>query len=197
MKYNPPLCFGVVVTCCTLLCIGCEQKPSETNSISRDGQIQVNQTKNSTVQTEAKQGDKAAKEQTGGENSDKGTVAAENQPETPVMKRADLDNYKSIFKGQTGWTYGERTPGELAGTWRSVDQNRHGLVFDVDGVPGTFSEDFAGTMTVGLYAISSTGKIVTVSSAKGASLGSHFQLNGDTITGPRGPDPSVEFRRVD
>ena len=113
---------------------------------------------------------------------------------TDVVTRADLDQYMANFEGESGWIYGERTEGELVGTWISVDGDGDRVVFGADG---SFSEDFIGKMTTGLYAISDTGKIVAFSESGGVSLGSHFQLDGETITGPKGPNPSAEWRRAE
>lgn len=117
------------------------------------------------------------------------------QTTTPVTKEA-LDDYLTGFGNSGTWNYGERVIGELAGTWISTDGDGHRIVFNVDGEDGSFSEDFNGNMTKGLYAISNHGKIVTYSKINGIELGSHFQFDGNVITGPRGPNPSATWKRV-
>lgn len=123
------------------------------------------------------------------------SLAAEEEAAAAPITKADLDAYKARFDNPPPWTYGERVPGELAGVWVSDDPEGKPIEFDVDGVPGTFAEDFVGNRAIGLYAIASDGKIVTASQFGGASLGSHFNFNGQTITGPRGPNPMVTWHR--
>lgn len=119
--------------------------------------------------------------------SDQGSANAD------VVTRGELDAYRARFDDASVWHYGEGTDGELEGTWISVDGDGHRIVFGPDGL---FSEDFNGNMTTGQYAISDTGRIVAFSKWDGISLGSHFQLDGETITGPKGPNPHAEWRRA-
>lgn len=113
------------------------------------------------------------------------------------ISRQDLDEYLAQFGNATGWTYGERSPGELAGTWASLDGDGHQLVFNAGGSEGAFSESFNGKMTSGLYAISPEGKIVAFSKSNDVGVGSHFKLAGETIIGPKGPNPNAQWQRVD
>lgn len=125
-------------------------------------------------------------------------AGSRDQIDTTPATREQLDSYLAIFTSATNWTYGERTPGELAGTWVLADGGGHRIIFDVDGRPGTFSEELVnGKMTAGIYAVSDQGHIAAVSKGDGISLGSHFKFDGQFISGPRGPNPSVRWQRVD
>lgn len=93
---------------------------------------------------------------------------------------------------QSTWYNGERTVGELAGTWTAVDGSGHPLVFRTDG---SFSQELAGKMTEGVFAISEKGQILTYSKRTGIGLRSHFRFDGKTIWGPRGPLPNAEWKR--
>ncbi|MCA9106665.1 MAG: hypothetical protein KDA83_14685, partial [Planctomycetales bacterium] len=79
--------------------------------------------------------------------------------------------------------------------WVSDDAEGDLVEFDLDGKSGTFSEDLGGKRTIGHYAISADGVIVTISRSGDVSLSSHFRLNGDQLSGPRGPNPNVTWRR--
>ena len=70
-------------------------------------------------------------------------------------------------------------------------------MFDESDGKGTFSEDFRGNMTTGLYAISADGRIATFSKWREIGLSSHFKFDGQTITGSKGPMPSVEWKRIE
>ncbi|MEZ6107039.1 MAG: hypothetical protein R3B96_13205 [Pirellulaceae bacterium] len=130
------------------------------------------------------------------DSSEQGSAVAEDSaiPTTPPTQ-ADLTAQLSRFQVQPPWTYGERTAGELAGSWVSDDAEGDLVEFDLDGKSGTFSEDLGGKRTIGLYAISADGVIVTISRSGDVSLSSHFRLNGDQLSGPRGPNPNVTWRR--
>lgn len=117
------------------------------------------------------------------------------QPETPAT-REELDSYLSGFGNAGSWNYGERVIGELAGTWISTDGDGHKIVFNENGKDGSFSEDFNGAMSKGVYAISNNGKIVAYSKSGGVGIGSHFQFDGKIITGPKGPNPSASWERM-
>lgn len=110
--------------------------------------------------------------------------------------RSELDSYLANFNNATNWTYGERVAGELAGTWISTDGDGHQVVFNQDGQDGAFGEDFNGARSNGLYAVSDDGKIAAFSRCNGMGIGSHFQLNGDLLTGPKGSNPSASWKRV-
>lgn len=123
--------------------------------------------------------------------------SSQDQIDTTPASREQLDSYLAIFTSATNWTYGERTPGELAGTWVLENGGGHRIIFDVDGRPGTFSEELVnGKLTAGVYAVSDQGHIAAVSKGDGISLGSHFKFDGQFISGPRGPSPSVRWKRV-
>lgn len=128
------------------------------------------------------------------------TIKESSNEESAQQERADivvsLDDLKArleMFPNEVNWTSGERTPGELAGKWVSQDQDQEVVIFHADG---SFSEDFNGNMTTGFFMISDSGRIATLSSWKDVQLGSHFQFDGETIVGPKGPLPRVEWKRV-
>lgn len=118
---------------------------------------------------------------------------ATNKPVT----RQELDQYRASFKSASAWHYGERADGELAGVWTSVDGDGHRISFDLDGVKGSFRGDFNGNPAVGLYSISDDGLIVTYSKRNGVGIGTHFRVDGQTIIGPKGPNPSAQWKRID
>lgn len=109
------------------------------------------------------------------------------------ITHADLAGDIAKSKDNSQWHNGERTDGELVGTWTAADGTGHPLIFRADG---SFSEDLAGRMTQGVYSISDNGRILTYSRANGVGLRSHFTLQRDTIRGPRGPKPSAIWKRV-
>lgn len=111
--------------------------------------------------------------------------------------REEFEDYIAKFVDVTNWTYGERTPGELAGKWISEDGDGHYLVFDVNAEGGTFGQEFNGHMTSGYYAISDDGQIAAFSKWNGIGIGSRFRLKGDTITGAKGPNPSARWMRAE
>lgn len=110
----------------------------------------------------------------------------------PAVTRQELQLQIQRHKQNGQWHFGERVAGELAGTWRTVKGHDHPVVFGADG---SYSEDFNGKMTQGLYAISDTGRVVAFSRWNGIGLGAHYQLDGKTLTGPRGPTPSERWVR--
>ena len=143
--------------------------------------------------------DERSSEQQGGIDGQKSSPkdrTLDGDLDTTPATREDLDKYLANFGDATNWSYGERTPGELAGTWVSVDDGGHRVVFDANGCQGAFSEDFNGNMTAGLYAVSPDGRIVAFSKWNGIGLGSRFKFEGQTITGPRGPNPSAQWKRI-
>jgi hypothetical protein len=114
--------------------------------------------------------------------------------ESAVKKK--LEKFMARYKDVTVWHYRERKAGELEGTWVSRDSGGDKLVFGADG---SFSENFGGEMTKGLYAISDKGLIVTYSESEGGgSLGGWYQLqtDGKTLTGPSGPRPDAVWIRA-
>ena len=128
-----------------------------------------------------------------GGNTEKELIEKNNVADIAVT-HADLDSQISRSKDQSTWHYGERTPGELAGIWTSVDGSGDRLVFGADG---SVSEDLAGNMTQGVYAISDKGRILSFSKWNETGLRSHFWLDGEKIRGPRGPIPNAYWERVE
>jgi len=119
--------------------------------------------------------------------------AVESDNDTNPVTREELDDQLTRLNDTSTWHYGERAAGELAGTWTSADGDGHRIVFGADG---SFSEAFSGKMTTGRYAISNNGRIVAFSKANGIGLGSHFWLDGKTITGPKGSKPKAKWKRT-
>ncbi len=112
--------------------------------------------------------------------------------EKPIT-HSDLAQFIARSKDQSMWHSGERTVGELVGTWVAVDGSGHPLVFRADG---SFSEELGGNMTEGVYSISDAGRIFTYSKSNGVRIGSHFRFDGKTLRGPRGPKPLAEWTRA-
>ena len=112
--------------------------------------------------------------------------------EKPIT-HADLAQFIARSKDQSRWHNGERTVGELVGTWVAVDGSGHPLVFRADG---SFSQKLGGNMTEGVYSISDAGRIFTYSKSNGVRIGSHFRFDGKTLRGPRGPKPIAEWTRA-
>ncbi len=110
-----------------------------------------------------------------------------------LITHADLAQAIAKSKDRSTWHDGERTVGELAGTWTAADGSGHALVFGADG---SFGQEFAGDMTEGVYSISDKGRILTYSHRRGVGLRSHFRFDGKVIRGPRGPVPSAEWKRI-
>lgn len=136
----------------------------------------------------------ASREQSADNSSATGQATVESGTAAAAVTRKDLDQRIANYNDTSAWHYGERTDGELAGTWMSVDGDGHHIVFGADG---SFSTDFNGNMTTGLYAISDNGRIVAFSKWNGIGLGSHFMLDGKTLTGPKGPRPNAQWTRTE
>ena len=113
-----------------------------------------------------------------------------------LSPREELKKYIERFKDETNWTFNERHPGELQGQWRTVDKNDSMVEFNLNGVEGTFSSDFNGNRSVGVYAISETGRVVCYSSWNEIGLRTHFKLERGVLTGSRGPSPRVQWKRT-
>ena len=113
---------------------------------------------------------------------------------TPAT-RAELDAFLAKFRSDKNWTYGEAEPGQLAGSWVDVESGGNEIVFDVDGVSGSYAQQFGEDMTAGHYAVSENNRVVCFSKWNGIGLGAHFTLVGDTLTGPRGPNPTAQWKR--
>ena len=139
-----------------------------------------------------------ADQQTGaGQERASGQAGTRNKPvDTTPATRSELDRYLAKFRSEKNWTYGERQPDQLSGTWVALESGGNRVVFDVDGVPGTFGQDFAGNMTAGVYAVSENNRVVCFSKWNGIGLGAHFTLVGETLTGPLGPNPAAQWQRI-
>ena len=59
--------------------------------------------------------------------------------------------------------------------------------FNLNGVEGTFSSDFNGNRSVGVYAISETGRVVCYSSWNEIACEHTTQIRDGVLTGSRGP----------
>lgn len=118
--------------------------------------------------------------------------ASTRTPLTNSDVKEELDSWIDELDGSSHWHYGERTDGELAGVWIAEDRSGHRLVFGADG---SFSEDFNGELTAGLFAISDEGRIAAFSARKGINLRSHFRFDGTNVIGPKGPDPTMKWSR--
>ena len=112
----------------------------------------------------------------------------------PAVTRQELQLQIQRHKSNGQWHFGERVAGELAGTWRTVEGRGHPVVFGADG---SYSEDFNGKMTEGLYAISDTGKIIAFSKWKGVGLSARYRLEGGMLIGPNGPTPNERWMRIE
>ena len=113
-----------------------------------------------------------------------------------LSPREELQKYIERFKNETNWTFNERHPGELRGQWLTVDKNDSMVEFNLNGVEGTFSSDFNGKRSIGVYAISETGRVVCYSRWNDIGLRTHFQLERGFLTGSRGPSPRVQWKRT-
>ena len=113
-----------------------------------------------------------------------------------LSPREELKKYIERFKDETNWTINEGHPGELQGQLRTGDKNDSMVEFNLNGVEGTFSSDFNGNRSVGVYAISETGRVVCYSSWNEIGLRTHFKLEMGVLTGSRGPSPRVQWKRT-
>ena len=126
------------------------------------------------------------------ENAGRKAVARQAVDRSPAT-RQDLDDFIGKSGMTATWHYGERTAGELAGTWISTDGNGYLLVF---GANGQFLQSFTDNMATGQFAVSDEGRIMAFSKWDGTGPGSHFWFDGQAITGPRGPNPLVRWVRT-
>ncbi|MEC8474565.1 MAG: hypothetical protein VXZ38_07945 [Planctomycetota bacterium] len=113
-----------------------------------------------------------------------------------LYPREELQKYLERFNDETNWKFNERHPGELKGQWRTVDKNDSMLEFNLNGVEGTFSSDFNGKRSIGVYAISEAGRVVCYSSWNDIGLRTHFKLERGLLTGSRGASPRVQWKRT-
>lgn len=147
--------------------------------------------------SKTKEQDSASSNQTNKNVNSETNDSGEGAPETEVSSsatRSELDAYLAKFNSNSGWTYGERTAGELAGKWVSED-GRDFLIFEPEGKTGEFVQSFNGGKAIGLYAISDEGKIVAFAKKSDIRLGSHYTLVDTKIVGPKGPNPSATWIR--
>jgi hypothetical protein len=94
--------------------------------------------------------------------------------------------------------HGLRSDGQPLGTWISGDGDRSPLFFEKDGRfrCGFLFRNGRGRMAVGRYAISENGLVVAVAASGGARLWQYFRLEDGKLIAPRGPNPRVEWARV-
>ncbi|MCH2183024.1 MAG: hypothetical protein MK108_13555 [Mariniblastus sp.] len=111
----------------------------------------------------------------------------------PPATRKELETYIERFKSTDTWHFGERVPGELVGTWRTVKRRDAPIVFRVDG---SYQQDFNGNPSEGVFAISDSGKVVAFSKWNGIGLGAHYQLDGRNLIGPHGSIPNERWQRT-
>lgn len=178
---------------CLFLCTGCQTDTPLTSGSSNQDAANHESANQDAVDASTDSGTKINSQESEAAGRKTLQGAAELRPVTPK----ELSQHLARFANVSVWHYKERTDGELAGTWVSQDGDRSRLVFDVDGAKGTFSEDFNGNMTAGLYAISDDGLIATYSKWNGTGLRSRYKLDGQTIVGTKGPNPSAKWKRVD
>lgn len=180
-RYQPGTCRALYLVCfCVVLTSGCSRSdPGQTTGVGGAG----------TNVDKAQSGE----DQTGIESGANSVELDEGAAAGPAVTREELEVQMERHGLNTQWHFGERVPGELAGTWRTVNRGEHPIVFGADG---TYSEDFNGQMTKGLYAVSATGRVVAFSKWNGIGLGAHYQFDGITLTGPQGPNPSERWARV-
>ena len=123
-------------------------------------------------------------------------IDSEAWTDASLSLRDELDAYLEKHRIESDWTYGERTPGELRGSWATVDRSDSLIIFDLNGQAGVFSQDFNGHRSVGLYAVSRDGQIIGYSKWNDIGRGSRWKIEGVELVGPRGPSPKVRWRRV-
>jgi uncharacterized protein (TIGR03066 family) len=93
----------------------------------------------------------------------------------------------------------EKVPDGLIGTWHSQDAEKHPLVFDKDGTfqYGDEKVDGAWKMRTGTYTIDATGKITGELRLGGAVFRPWYRYKDGVLTGPRGPKPTVTWKKVE
>jgi hypothetical protein len=91
-----------------------------------------------------------------------------------------------------------RTLETLPGRWLSQDGDQEPLVFEKNGSfqCGFVKEKGKWVMARGAYVIAADGKIATKAEHGGSTITQTFTLNGGVLTGPRGPNPKVEWKKV-
>ena len=180
-NHRPRARYLVCLFCCGWLAgLGCQTDDAQQQVLRKSGGTDLSQAESNKQQPEI--GVTANPVDSGLSKSNEG----------PAVTRQELQLQIQRHKQNGKWHFGERVAGELAGTWRTVKGHDHPVVFGADG---SYSEDFNGKMTQGLYAISDTGRVVSFSRWNGIGLGAHYQLDGKTLTGPSGPNPSEQWVR--
>ena len=123
----------------------------------------------------------------------KATESGAGGTEAEVDMQDELEAYLTKFDDQVDWRFHDQDEGRLAGEWRCTDGSGCTVIFWPDG---RYSEDFAGTMTKGRYAISRDGRIAAVSRSTTAQINSHYWFDGDSLVGPNGPLPMVPWKKT-
>jgi hypothetical protein len=86
---------------------------------------------------------------------------------------------------------------ELPGRWVSQDADREPLVFGKDGSfqCGFVKEKGKWVMAAGRYMLTGDGKIATRAEYQGSTLSQTFTFKDGVLTGSRGPNPKVEWKK--
>jgi hypothetical protein len=90
-----------------------------------------------------------------------------------------------------------RTLEELVGRWLSQDGDQEPLVFGKDGTfqCGFVKDKGRWAMAAGNYTLMPDGKIATKAEHEGSTLFQTFTLKDGILTGSRGPNPKVEWKK--
>jgi hypothetical protein len=90
-----------------------------------------------------------------------------------------------------------RTLEEVVGRWVSQDVDREPLVFGKDGSfkCGFVREKGEWAMAAGQYVLTPEGKITTRAEHAGSTIYQTFTLKDGVLTGSRGPNPNVEWKK--
>ena len=93
----------------------------------------------------------------------------------------------------------EKVPEGLIGTWQSQDAEKHPLVFEKDGTfkYGEEKVDGEWKLIAGTYTIDATGKITGELRLGGAVFRPWYKYKDGVLTGPRGPKPTVTWKKVE
>ncbi len=177
------------------LILGCRGENGNSRSVQTDPEDQMVENQTIGVRSNPQSGRPVEQVPQGEDGkSSTGRAASQVAPVSagPPATREDLQAYLDRFKSSDTWHFGERVPGELVGTWRTVKRRDQPVLFRADG---SYSQDFNGNRAEGLYAISDSGKVVAFSKWKGTGLGAHYQLRGQHLVGPRGPIPNERWQR--
>jgi hypothetical protein len=90
-----------------------------------------------------------------------------------------------------------RTLEELPGRWLSQDADEEPLIFEKDGSfkCGFVKEKGKWVMAAGQYTFTDDGKVVTKAEHEGSTIVQTFTMKDGVLTGPRGPNPKVEWKK--